>query len=289
MASSLSRRMIVVQLIRCLFRNLFFLKFHVVRELTLPEDETSSQISAKDGILFSDGLEDNGVDRPLVILSGDRKGLASQSPGLPLLGERRLLGLLSFGILLWYFLPGSSQLNLDGRFALLQLLFRVLEIAVVIFLIQLEISEINFGPGRNDVTLVDTTKRNTIDFEWTGNQKKSRIQLFQKDDSLGLESTSEEDQNGSRGDGFPQPCLSSGFSGVLATRSFLGIRSRALGEDGSSLSFLPIGLDLGSGALGCGLLDSLGALALRRLAFEGLAGVLGQTASEESVFVESWH
>ena len=58
--------------------------------------------------------------------------------------------------------------------------------------------------GLMSVYLVDTPQWHSIDFERACHQKQARVQLLEEHTSLALESTSQQNQNGSRLDAGPQ-------------------------------------------------------------------------------------
>jgi len=163
---------------------------------------------------------------------------------------------------LFFILLLAVEKFLFGFASLQSQLSSSLEVVIIELVVQLKLSEINLGSRRNDVGLVDTTKRNTIQLEGTGDEEKARIQLFQKDDSPGLETTREDDQDGPGRDGFPQASL---FVGSLAldfvSDGFFGIMSGALGQNDPSFSLLPVRFRFGRRGR---LLFFVGALARRR-------------------------
>ena len=60
------------------------------------------------------------------------------------------------------------------------------------------------GLGGNDVDLVDSSKRASVDAEGAGNQQKTGSQLVQEDDALSLVDAGQHNQNGSGSDGRTQ-------------------------------------------------------------------------------------
>ena len=65
----------------------------------------------------------------------------------------------------------------------------------------LEGSEIDLGGGSDHVSLVNSAKGDTVDLERTGNEEETGRKLTKGDNTLSTESTSEEDDDGSRSDG----------------------------------------------------------------------------------------
>jgi len=251
------------------------------------------------GSVFFDGAEDNFVDGHLVVFLRLRKTDAAQCPTL--LFRLRFPGLPGSLLFALFFsnLCGRPSLALVdflsveklllGSASLGLLLSSSLEVVVVVFLIQLEIAEVNLGRSRDDVTLVDATKRNTIQPERTSDHEKAGIQLFQKDDPLALVSTGEDDQNGSRSDGFPQTSLSVMWSPLdLVSNRFLGVISGGFGQDGSFFAFLAkvfnFGLSLLSSIRRAGR-----AYAIPIGFLDILSGVLVQAPNQKRVSEDSWH
>ena len=65
-------------------------------------------------------------------------------------------------------------------------------------------SEKYLGFGGNDVDLVDSPKRASVDAEWSSDEQKSGGQLLQEDDALSLVDSSQNDQNRAGSDGRTQ-------------------------------------------------------------------------------------
>ena len=49
----------------------------------------------------------------------------------------------------------------------------------------------------DDITGIDSPERNTIDFEWAGNEENALWESLQKNDSLAAETTSKKNEDGS--------------------------------------------------------------------------------------------
>jgi hypothetical protein len=56
--------------------------------------------------------------------------------------------------------------------------------------------QIHLGRGRDNISCVDPSQGNTIDFERTGDEEDTLLEMLQEDDALATEATSEEDDNG---------------------------------------------------------------------------------------------
>jgi len=248
-----------------------YLKFQGVRILTLLEAESRLQVSAEVRIGLLDGFQDNFVDSLLIRFLRLRKtgdqfpcllfsgilggglggGLGGSLGGSLLLLSLRLRLFLLLLCLISCFLAVEKCLGGIGGLHRPCVLSNFLEVAIVELLFQLKIAEVHLGPRRDDVSLVNTTKRNAIHSEGTSDQEKSRTQLFQKDDPLALESTREYDQYGAGRDRFPQASRLAGeVARTLVSDGFFGVVSRGLGLDDSGLSFLPEGFGLGGFLLG---------------------------------------
>lgn len=55
---------------------------------------------------------------------------------------------------------------------------------------------IHLGRGRNNVSGVDPSERNAVDFERTGDEEDTLLEVLQENDTLAAETTSEEDDDG---------------------------------------------------------------------------------------------
>jgi len=166
--------------ITCFFfaHKLTSLKFDVVGELTLLQGETRTKVLSEERLL-SDNWEEHCVN---LLLVGD-SDLGKSRFLVPLAGEwidsvLSNLGLASFEGIVRLLEESVVQLLGDAVF----------------------LWNLYLGGGGDDISLVHTTKRNSVDFVWSGDEEKSRSELLQEDDSLSTETTSEQNQNGSRGD-----------------------------------------------------------------------------------------
>mmetsp|Transcript_28427 Transcript_28427/g.47016 ORF Transcript_28427/g.47016 Transcript_28427/m.47016 type:complete len:219 (+) Transcript_28427:110-766(+) len=120
----------------------------------------------------------------------------------------------------------------------------------------LDSTDINLGGRRNHICSIHTSKRDAIDFVWTSHQKKTGFQNTQTNHALATESSSQEDQDSSRGDGRAD------FRRVLLDHMLdLGpdVLSRVVSWALRGVSLGCLG-DLGGGLLSfsCGHLDLLG-------------------------------
>lgn len=61
--------------------------------------------------------------------------------------------------------------------------------------------DINLGRGSHNISLVDTTERNTVDLVWSSDKEKSRLKGLKAHNTLSAETSSEEDADGSWGEG----------------------------------------------------------------------------------------
>jgi hypothetical protein len=62
-------------------------------------------------------------------------------------------------------------------------------------------AHIHLGRGGNNISLVDPTKRNSVDFVRSSNEQKSRFQSLQAHNALATETSTEENADGSGGEG----------------------------------------------------------------------------------------
>jgi len=130
------------------------------------------------------------------------------------LAEELLLGVLLQGadqltvdldlILLSLFRDDVGGLFLfeDFAFSMADLLgLGATEVIVVQSFGHVDSGNINLSLGGDDVDLVDSPERASVDAERAGDQQKPGSQLFQKDDALSLVNAGQQDQNGARSDG----------------------------------------------------------------------------------------
>jgi len=83
--------------------------------------------------------------------------------------------------------------------------------------------------------LVDSSEGNTVKLEGTSDQEEARLELSDEDDSLALESTDQENQDGTRDDVSSESVSLGGLSGVSSdSGGFSGVPLRD--SDGSSFS-----------------------------------------------------
>lgn len=69
----------------------------------------------------------------------------------------------------------------------------------IVNLASIDSSQVNLGAGGDDVSLVNSSEWNTVQLVWASDQEESALELLQEDDSSSLESTSQDDEDGSRG------------------------------------------------------------------------------------------
>merc|ERR1711931_183026 len=102
------------------------------------------------------------------------------------------------------------------------------EIFVVHGLGNVHSGNVDLGFSGNDVDLVGSPKRASIDAEWSSDEQKSGCQLLQEDDALSLVDSSQNDQNRAGSDGRTQ------FTVVLAKRLLIRCLSLLAGLRGQS-------------------------------------------------------
>ena len=68
----------------------------------------------------------------------------------------------------------------------------------------LEVAELDFCRGRDDIGLVDPAEGDAVDLEGAGDQEQARVELLEEDDALSAETACEEDEDGAGGDGRAQ-------------------------------------------------------------------------------------
>jgi len=64
--------------------------------------------------------------------------------------------------------------------------------------------DVDLEAGAEGVDLVDSLERDTVDLVWAGDGEEAGLELLEADDSLSSESSSEEDEDGSWGNGCSQ-------------------------------------------------------------------------------------
>jgi hypothetical protein len=89
------------------------------------------------------------------------------------------------------------------------------EVGVVDGLGDRDTGQVDLGRGGDDVGLSDSSQGNTVESERTRDEQETRVQLLQEDDSLSSESTGQEDEDGSGGDGRSELGLAGGLSADL--------------------------------------------------------------------------
>jgi len=92
------------------------------------------------------------------------------------------------------------------------------ERVLVVIAAHLDRADIDLCGGSDNVCLIYSLEGHSIDLEWTRYEQQSTSELLQEDNPLASESSSEEDEDGSRGDASAQFGGSSG----LACRLELG-------------------------------------------------------------------
>jgi len=97
---------------------------------------------------------------------------------------------------------GGLFLFEDFAFSMTDLLgLGATEVIVVQSFGHVDSGNINLSLGSDDVDLVDSPERASVDAERAGDEQKPRSQLLQKDDALSLVDAGQQDQNGSGSDG----------------------------------------------------------------------------------------
>lgn len=124
--------------------------------------------------------------------------------------------------------PPIRQLLLEGVYPYLGWLASFIESILVTLLLRLLLGEvgvvelahintrdIDLGRGSNDVSSVDSADWNTIDLERTGNEEDTLVEVLQQNDALSTVSTSEDDKNGTRLEGWAEGSWPSGLAGLV--------------------------------------------------------------------------
>ena len=147
---------------------LSFLEDHLVGTVVLSKRELGSKVVLHQGSLVN-SLQDGSINLLLVSLTG-----VNGSLGL-VVSEETLLAI------------SISRVNTG-------------EVGIV-DLGNIGTRDINLGRGSHNISLVDTTERNTVDLVWSSDKEKSRLKGLKAHNTLSTETSSEEDADGSWGEG----------------------------------------------------------------------------------------
>lgn len=174
---------------------------------------------------------------------GQQGGVNGLLLRLPLVGQELLLLTFSEELLLLGFLAGSLGLG---------------EVGVVDGLGNGNTGQVNLGGGGDNVGLGDSSQGDTVESERTRDEQETGIELLQEDDSLSSESTGQEDEDGTGGDGRSELGLAGSLSAdlglgdvltgvelglllllnglllLLGRAGLLGLEVTSLGEDSGS-------------------------------------------------------
>merc|ERR1711931_103064 len=167
----------------------FSLEIHFVREHSFADREGGSQVLTKQLLLrvLLEGAEQLTVDLDLVLLALFRDDV------------RRLLLLENFAFAVTNFLR-----------------FGPTEVIVVQSLRDSHAGNVDLSLGGDDVDLVDSPERASVDAERSGDQQQTGSQLLQEDDAFALVGAGQQDQHGPWRDGRTQLAI------VLAERLLVG-------------------------------------------------------------------
>ena len=111
----------------------------------------------------------------------------------------------------------------------------------MICLTYLEVTEFNLGLGGNDIGLVYPSEGDTVDLVGSSYKEETAVELLKENNTLSAEATSEEDEDGSRGNGSTQFGGPGDFTALLGYSDILsGVETRSLGsgdKTGSTVLF----------------------------------------------------
>jgi hypothetical protein len=128
---------------------------------------------------------------------------------LPLVGQELLLLTFTEELLLLGLLAGRLGLG---------------EVGVVDGLRDGDTGQVDLGGGGDNVGLGDSSQGDTVESERTRDEEETGIELLQEDDSLASESTGQEDEDGTGGDGRSELGLADGLSASLGLGDILALR-----------------------------------------------------------------
>jgi hypothetical protein len=136
--------------------------------------------------------------------------------------------------------------------------------------------------------LVDTSDRDTVDLERTGDKQETRIELLQEDNTLTTVTTSQKDQDGTRDNGTTERSSLGGLAADLGRRYILsGVEARGLLDRDGTLTTVLGTLDLnsllGSSFLGRSSNGLLGTLVKSLLGVGGRAAETVDTGNKNRV------
>lgn len=66
---------------------------------------------------------------------------------------------------------------------------------------RVDTGDVNLLGSGDHVTGIDTANWDTVDLEWTGDKEDTLVEVLEEDDALSAEATSEEDEDGTWGEG----------------------------------------------------------------------------------------
>ena len=148
------------------------LELHGVESLSLLEGEAGGHVGLEHGSLLDDGNE------------------LSIEAGLESLALGSNLSLVFFSV-------GSSE---HGNLLGSALAFSLLESGIGDAFVNLDTGNVNLGLGGNDVGLIDTLDRDTVDLVGSSDEQQAALQLLQENDTATSETASKQDQNGTGSD-----------------------------------------------------------------------------------------
>jgi hypothetical protein len=74
--------------------------------------------------------------------------------------------------------------------------------------------QVDLGRGGDDIASVYSSQGNTVDFEGTGNEEDTLLEVLEDDDALATEATSEEDDDGAGLEGLADLCRADRLAGL---------------------------------------------------------------------------
>jgi len=162
---------------------------HLVRLVTLSQAEGASEVAGEHIDLLDVG--DQGLIDGLLVGSTAAVDLLLLS--LLSLLEESLLTSLLLGLL------GGEVLGLSD----------------LLDLLGVKAGDIDLLGGGDDVSGVDSSQRNTVDLEGTGDEEDTLVEGLEEDDTLAAEAAGEEDQNGTGLEGLARSPRADGLADLL--------------------------------------------------------------------------
>lgn len=109
-----------------------------------------------------------------------------------------------------------SRLSTIEEFLFVALLLRLFPSEVgIIELAYINTRDIDLGRGSDDISGIDSADRDTVDFEGASNKENTLGEGLQQNNTLSTKSTSEDNEDGTRLEGWAEAGLPGGLAGLV--------------------------------------------------------------------------